>query len=313
MDPKTDTEKDQSVEIVPMDQAISLITKAEIDTQIATAHAFPRSVSKFMKDVMAMATVTSDIAESCIYALPRGNKTVEGPSVRLAEMVASAYGNLRTGARVIFNDGKHVTAQGITHDLEKNIMHTEEVKRSILQNEYKWDDVQKKNLKTGRMVPMNEDMQTVTGRAACAIAYRNSVFKVVPAALIQVVIDKVREIIRGTEETLGARREKAMEYFKGLGVKDSQVFEALDVKGIEEIDLDKMVLLRGMATALKNGEATLESMFPPPDAKSKADKATKSTEDKLNKKKGGNGTAETADKMNNSLAETKDSQTGAQP
>lgn len=286
------------VEQVPMDAAISLITKAEIDMQISTARAFPRSISKFIKDVMSLATVTPEIAESCMYALPRGNKTVEGPSVRLAEIVASCYGNLRTGARVIYNDGKHVTAQGITHDLEKNIMHTEEVKRSIMQHEWK------NNVKTGKMITMNEDMQTVTGRAACAIAYRNSIFKVVPAALIQDVLEKIKEIIRGDIETLGVRRKKAIKYFTDLGVKEKELFEVIGVKGEEDIDLDKFMLLRGMASAHRNGEATLEVLFPPPAPKDKADAAAKKTEEKLNKRTGGNGAKNTTDQMGDKLAES---------
>lgn len=287
----TDTQEQKQPEAVNaeviVDAAISLITKAEIDMQIATAHAFPRSHSKFLRDVMSLATLTPEIAESCIYALPRGGKTLEGPSIRLAEMVASCYKNLRTGARVIYNDGKHVTAQGIVHDLEGNIMHTEEVRRSILQHEWK------NGAKTGRMVPMNEDMQTVTGRAACAIAYRNAIFKVVPAALIEDVIEKVKGIIRGTAESLEPRRKKALQYFVDLGIKPEAIFEALGVKGEEDIDLDKFTLLRGMASAHRNGEAQLESLFPPPDSKSKADAATKATEEKLAKKTVKN----TADKM----------------
>lgn len=285
-----------------MDQAISLITKAEIDMQIATAHAFPRSISKFMKDVTSMATATVEIAESCIYALPRGDKTLEGPSVRLAEMVASAYGNLRTGARVIYTDGKHVYAQGITHDLEKNIMHTEEVKRSILQNEWIPDPERPgKKKKSGRMLLMNEDMQTVTGRAACAIAYRNSVFKVVPAALIEDVIQKIKVIIRGDEKTLGDRRKQAIKYFTDLGKKPEDVFNAIGVAGEADIDLDKFVLLRGMCSAHRNGEATLESLFPPPEPKERGNKATKATEDKLNKKTGAASGKDVTEKMNESL------------
>lgn len=265
------------------ESAISLITKAEIDMQIATAHAFPRSITKFIKDVMSLATVTPEIAESCVYALPRGDKTVEGPSVRLAEIVASSYGNLRTGARVIYNDGKHVTAQGITHDLEKNIMHTEEVKRSILQNEWEPDPNRPgKKRKSGRMIPMNDDMQTVTGRAACAIAYRNSIFKVVPAALIQDVYERVKQIVRGDVETLGARRKKAIAYFTALGIKEKELFDVIGVAGEEEIDLDKFVLLRGMCSAHRNGEATLEGLFPPPEKK-KGD-AVKDSADKIKKK-----------------------------
>ena len=296
---KTETaekpDKATIVDLVPIDPAITLITKAEIDTQIATAHAFPRSLHKFMRDVMSMATVSADVAESCIYALPRGGKSVEGPSIRLAEMVAASYGNLRTGARVVYNDGKHVTAQGIVHDLEKNIMHTEEVKRSIMQHE--WKDGQR----TGKMVTMNEDMQTVTGRAACAIAYRNAIFKVVPAALINDILEKVRDIAKGTAETLVARRDKAMAYFKYLGIKEKQVFDALEVKGLEDIDLDKLVVLRGMATALKNGEATVDGLFPKPDQKAKADQASKATADKLNKKPGANAAKDTAQQMGSDI------------
>lgn len=294
--PKVEQAEQVEVLPVPIDPAITLITKAEIDTQIATAKAFPRSLAKFMKDVMSMATINADVAESCIYALPRAGKTVEGPSVRLAEMVAACYGNLQTGARVVYNDGKHVTAQGIVYDLERNIRHTEEVKRSILQHEWK------NGARTGKMITMNDDMQTVTGRAACAIAYRNAIFKVVPAALINDIIEKVREIAKGTAETLVVRRDKAMAYFKELGVKDAQVFDALEVKGLEDIDLDKLVTLRGMATALKNGEATIDGLFPQPDAKAKAETAAKATEDKLNKKKNtGNGAKDTAQQMGSDI------------
>lgn len=266
-------EKNNQIEPVEVvqDAAISLITKAEIDMQIATAHAFPRSLTAFIKDVMSMATINEEIAQSCAYALPRGGKTIEGPSVRLAEIVAAAYGNLRTGARVIYNDGKVITAQGIVHDLEKNILHTEEVQRRITD----------KNGKT-----YSEDMQVIAGRAACAIAYRNAIFKVAPAALIQDIYDRVKEIARGTAETLVKRRDKAVSYFVGLGIKEEQLFDVLEIRGIDDINLDILAKLTGMRTAIKNGEATLESLFPPPDGAAKGKAATKQTEEKLNEKSG---------------------------
>lgn len=303
-------QNETAAELVPAESAISLITKAEIDTQIATAHAFPRSNAKFIRDVMSLATLTPDIAESCIYALPRGNKTVSGPSVRLAEIVASSYGNLRTGARVIFNDGKHVMAQGVCHDLEKNVMHTEEVQRSILQHVWEKDPNRPgKMRKTGRMEVMNDDMQTVTGRAACAIAFRNSIFKVVPAALIEHVLEKIREIIRGDEQTLGERRKKAIKYFTDLNVKEADIFRVLEVKGEEDIDMDKFVTLRGMCSAHRNGEATLEGLFAPPepDPAEQGKNANKSTEEKLNKK-----SAKTsANKMEADLGKTDDDKSQA--
>lgn len=228
------------------DNSLAIITKAEIDVQISTAKAYPRSLTMFMQKALSMATLNEDIAASCSYALPRGNKPIEGASVRLAEIVCASYGNIRAGARVIANDGKTVTAQGICHDLETNNSVTVEVKRKITD-------------RTGKI--FTEDMQVVTGNAACAIAYRNAVFKVVPSALVQDVYDKAKEVAKGTAETLVKRRDKALEYFRSLKVTDAQICEVLAIKKVEDIDLDKLAVLTGMRAALKNGEATVQSLF----------------------------------------------------
>lgn len=234
-----------NINIVAQD-ALSLITKAEIDTQIATAKAFPRSLKMFHDRALSMATLTEDIAASCSYSLPRGGKTLEGPSVRMAEIVVSSFGNIRSGARVIANDGKTITAQGICHDLETNNCVTVEVQCRITG-------------KDGRT--FNEDMQVVTGNAACAKAFRNAVFKVVPAALCQDIYDKAKEVARGTAETLVKRRDKAIDYFNSIGVKNEQIISVLEIKKIEDIDLDKLSILTGMKAAIKNGEATVTSLF----------------------------------------------------
>lgn len=267
-----------SVEVLKDEAALSLVLKAEIDTQIATAKAFPRSIKAFMDRTMSIATINEDVAQSCAYALPRGKKTLEGPSVRLAEIVVGAYGNIRAGMRVIHNDGKTITAQGICHDLETNTCITLEVKRSILQNIYEGDR------KTGRMQTMTEDMQVVTGNAACAIAFRNAVFKVVPSALVADIYDKVKEVAKGTAETLPARRKKALDYLHSLKVTDDQICRALNLRSVEDIDLEKLAILRGMCTLIKNQEGTVAELFPDKKTpKEKADKASTAAEEAIKK------------------------------
>lgn len=244
----------EEITVIETDQSVSLLSKAEIDVQISTAKAYPRSLKLFFDKALSMATLNEDIAASCTYALPRAGKSLEGPSVRLAEIVVSAFGNIRAGARVVANDGKWITAQGICHDLESNSCTTIEVKRKITD-------------KTGKTY--NEDMQTVTGNAANAIAYRNAVFKVVPSALVVDIWEKAKEVARGTAETLVKRREKAVEYFRSLGITDKQICEALDIKKIEDIDLDRLSTLTGMKSAIKNGESTAQELFAPPPATEK--------------------------------------------
>lgn len=240
-----------STEIVKVEQdaeqtAYYLQTKAEIDTQIATAKAFPRSETMFLERAISRATLNEEIAQSCIYALPRGGKPIEGPSVRLAEIIVASYGNLRASARVVENDGKMVTSQGVCHDLENNTAVSIDVKRRITD----------KHGKT-----FNEDMQVVTGNASNAIAFRNAVFKVIPMAYTNMIFEKVKEVARGTAKTLTERRNKAVEWFNEQGVKNDQLCESLGIKKIEDIDLDKLMVLSGMKSALKNGESTIKEMF----------------------------------------------------
>jgi hypothetical protein len=236
----------QETQVTVLDSSLGEIIKAEIDTQISTAKAYPRSLKVFQDKAISMATLTIEIAESCTYALSRAGKSITGPSVRLAEIAVSNYGNIRAGARVISNDGKTITAQGLCHDLETNYAVTVEVKRRITD----------KNGKT-----FSEDMQVVTGNAAAAIAFRNAVFKVVPGALVHPIWEAAKKVAKGSAETLVDRRTKAVKYFNDLGVKNDQICESLGIKKVEDVDLDKLEILTGMRSAYINGEATIKDMF----------------------------------------------------
>ena len=151
-------------------ESLSAITYSEIDQQIKTAKTYPRVLSQVLSNIDTMATYDKEVAESCFYALPRGGKTITGLSVRFAEIVASCWGNLRAGARIISNDGKLITAQGLIHDLETNVAITVEVSRKITD-------------KYGKT--FSQDMQIVTANACCSIAFRNAIYKAVPSSLFK--------------------------------------------------------------------------------------------------------------------------------
>jgi hypothetical protein len=217
--------------------------------------------------------------------------------VRLAEILADSYGNLRIGGRIVSNDGRRVTAQGVAFDLQKNVAYAIEVTRSIMQNV--WETRNGKRVKTGKLEPMNEDMQIMIGNAAISIALRNAIFKVVPKAHWNEIYVKVQEIIRGTETTLPERRKNALAFFVGKGVKEPDIFRVLGVKGLDDVDLDKLAMLSAMKASLVNKEVSLDALFPPPTPSQKAGAAVKKTEEKL--EKSGNGAKDTAGQMEDEI------------
>lgn len=235
--------EDNSVTIISGSESLQAITNSEIMQQIATAHQFPRNLSKCLNDVESLATSSADSAADCFYALQRGGKRIEGPSIRLAEIIATSWGNLRYGSRVVGNDGKTITAQGVCHDLEKNAFVSVEVRVRITDS---------------RGATYSEDMQTIVGNAACAKAMRNAIFKVVPMAVFSGLMDKIKDVSIGKSADLATTRAKMLDYYGKIGVDSTTLFEFLEVGKIEEIDSDKVVLLRGLATAIKEGTTTVD-------------------------------------------------------
>lgn len=246
------TDKDQTAAPAIAEQGmVALLNESEINQQVATAHRFPRSMKRFSDEAMQMVTLNQQVAEECIYTLPArkgsdDNKPISGPSTRFAEVIASAWGNCRAGARVIAEGAEMVTVQGAFHDLERNVALTVEVQRRIVNKHGK------------RYSP---DMIAVTANAACSIALRNAILRGVPKAFWSSMFDAAQRTIRGDMKTLDKRREAAVFAFKELKVTPEMICGLLGVAGVADIGLDDLVVLRGILTAIKDGDTTVEEAF----------------------------------------------------
>lgn len=225
--------------------------KAQIDTQVATAKAYPRDIKKSVQDSIATATLDVETAQTCSYALPRGGKTINGPSVHLALILAQNWGNLRVDAKIVNIDRTTITSQAVCFDLEKNIAIKVEVKRSIM-------------TKRGRM---NDDMITVTGNAANSISLRNAILKVIPKAVVDKVSKSAKELITGDVSDETAFIKKKKQVFDGIkdkyGVTEKEVLNLFGKPNTSNITKDDLVTLIGYAQSMKDGDSTADLIFRP--------------------------------------------------
>lgn len=228
--------------------ALEALNRSEIEAQVETARRWPRRVSLVKEQAQELACLDEQTAASCFYSLPRSGKRIEGPSVRLAEIMASSWGNLRFGARIVEEADRYVVAQGFAADLEKNTAVQVEVRRRITdRNGHRFSD----------------DMIAVTCNAACSIAFRNALFKVVPFALVKGIFEQCKQVSLGKDQTMEQRRANALEAYARIGAKPDQVLAALDRRRVDDITIDDLLHLRGMLTAIKDGELTLEEAMRP--------------------------------------------------
>lgn len=241
-----DFNQDEREAPAPEIGSLAVLNKSEIHQQIQTARDFPRSIKNFRNEALQLATLDERTASECIYALPRDGKTIEGPSARFAEIVNYAWGNTRAGARVIAEEGEFVTSQGLFYDLEKNTAISYEVKRRIVD-------------KNGRRFKV--DMIGTTSNAASSIALRNAILKGIPKALWHPIYQAARKVVAGDIRTLVSRRDEAIKAFQIFNVTAEMIYATLGVGGVQDITIDHLVILKGILTAIQEGDTTPEQAF----------------------------------------------------
>lgn len=250
--------------------ALQAVTRAEVDLQIATAKQYPRDMNAVLNRIATYATMDRETAEDCFYVLRRQNSdgrdtVIEGLSVRMAEIIAGSWENLRVITRIIGNDGKVVTAQAVCYDLQTNFAVSKEVKRSIV---------------TKKGFTFSRDMQTVTENAAASIAYRNAVLTVIPKAILKRIINEVKQVALGQAIDVETSRQNCLANFAKIGVTTEMICQYLGIKSISEMDKERLFELRATWNALRDGTTTKEEAFirPALEAKKQAEGEKSATE-----------------------------------
>ena len=231
---------------------LDAIEKANVDVQVATAKQFPRNVTRAIQNSIVMATMDAETAQTMRYALPRGGKPITGPSVHLAKLIVSNWGNIRAEAKVVQITDSQVVSRGTCWDLENNVATAIEVRRNI-------------KGKNGQR--FSDDMITVVGNAANSIAFRNAVFSTIPKAVTDKVYKAAQECITGDlsdEAKLLQKRTNCLKFFNDeYGITEEEVIKLCGKQTVNQIKADEIALMLGIYQSLKDGDTTIEEVLEP--------------------------------------------------
>ena len=228
------------------------IEKANVDVQVSTAKQFPRNVTRAIQNSIVMATIDPETAQMMRYTLPRGGKPITGPSVHLAKLIVSNWGNIRAEAKVVQITDSQVVSRGTCWDLENNVATAIEVRRNV-------------KGKNGQR--FSDDMITVVGNAANSIAFRNAVFSVIPKAVTDKVYRAAQECITGDlsdEAKLLQKRTNCLKFFNDeYGITEEEVIKLCGKQTVNQIKADEIALMLGIYQSLKDGDTTVEEVMEP--------------------------------------------------
>jgi len=202
---------------------------AQVQGQVIMARQFPRDTNQAYTTIMQSCT-RMGLAESGMYSYSRGGSPITGPSIRLAEAMAQAWGNLDFGwAEVERADGGAVL-EAWCWDLQTNVR---KPVRFFVKHERHTRNKAPKALTDPR------DIYELNANQA-ARRVRQCILAILPGDIVEDAVAKCRETVeRGDGTPIADRVRKMVASFADLGVSapmlEARLGHSLDVTAAGEL------------------------------------------------------------------------------
>lgn len=223
---------------------------AEVQASMAIAKRFPRDEFAAYTRIMN-ACKRPSLAENAAYAYPRGGTTVTGPSIRLAEVLANAWGNIDYGYREVGSGPGYTDVEAYAFDKESNSRSCRTFRVSHIRSTKQGN----KNLTDPRDV-----YELVANQASRRI--RACILQIIPGDVTEEAMKACESTIKkaGGDAPLVDRVRKMSAVFQEYGVTTEMLERRLGHKLDATIE-QELVQLRRIYTSIKDGAAKREEFF----------------------------------------------------
>ena len=224
-----------------------IIPMGALTEQVQVAQLIGRSPEKAKQAALSQIESDPELAMKCFYKFNRGGKTIEGPSVRVAEIIRNEWKHITSGARIVAVTDTEIIAEAGAYDAYTN-------------NRVGHQEARKICSKDGSR--FSDDMINMTGRVACAIAERNAIFKLIPKTIVNALAARAKEVAIGSVETLPERRDTMFDVFAQMNVGEDAILKKVERSHRKDVDLADLELLQGIFVAIKDGLRSVDEEFP---------------------------------------------------
>lgn len=233
---------------------------AEVQASMVIAKRFPRDPMEATDRILRSCTRPA-LAEGALYSYSRGGQEITGPSIRLAEALAQAWGNVTFGVRELEQRNHESTVEAFAWDVETN---TRQVK--VFQVKHERHTKQgAKSLNDPRDV-----YELVANQGARRL--RACILGVLPGDVIEAAVRQCEETMKASADTSPDALKKLCGAFDALHVTREQIEKRIQCR-LEAIRPAQVVQLRKIYTSIKDGMSAAGDWF---DGADKPDHSEKS-------------------------------------
>lgn len=221
----------------------------EVQASFVIAKKFPRDENESFAKIMK-ACKRPFLAEQSMYAYPKGGKVVDGPSIRLAEVLISAWGNCDFGIEEISQANGVSIARAFAIDFETNtrcqkIFHVPHILGT---------KSGPKKLTDPRDIYEHVANQGARRMRACILA-------IIPGDITDAAVEECKKTLTKGSEPLADRvRNMAVTFKEEFGIKIEQLEKRLGHK-LDAVIEAEFVTLKSIYRSLRDGMAKREDFF----------------------------------------------------
>lgn len=189
------------------------------------------------------------LANGAIYSYPKGGTQIEGPSIRLAEAIARAWGNLQCGVRELSTTPGESVMQAFAWDVETN---TKIEKVFTVKHE------RKSGGHTVRLVDDRDVYEKVANYGARRM--RSCILALIPSDVVEGAVEQCQLTRRLHIDMSPERVEKMLAAFAGIGVEVLQVEKRIG-RRIKAMEPAQFLHLGQIYKSIEDGMSTPGDWF----------------------------------------------------
>lgn len=234
----------------PTGAMVSTREAQEVQAAVFMAKQFPRNENESIARIMR-ACDRIGLATKAVYSYPKGGTNVTGPSVRLAEAMAQAWGNIQSGVVELEQRDGESTCMAYCWDIETN---TRECKIFTVKHQIST----KKGMKV--LTDPREIYELVANQGARR--KRACILNIIPGDVTELAVERCNKTLQsGNRRPLIDRLREMVDFFQTrFSVPLSSIEKYFGYK-LDAFTEQDGITLANIFNALKDGEAKREDYF----------------------------------------------------
>ncbi len=232
--------------------AVATRVGADVQAGLLLAKNYPRDELKARQRVVSRCGGVK-LAQQAQYEYKRGDGTVTGPSIRLAEAIAQVWGNIKSGWDIVEQFADHTMVKTWAVDLETNTW----AERTFRVEHYRDTKRGKQYLRDARDI-----YEHVANFAARRL--RQCLLNILPGDVVEEAIEQCELTLKEDSKKQGPLPQQianCLTAFEGIGVSRVQISHFLqhNVDASTQREVDR---LRRVFASIRDGFSRVDEFFP---------------------------------------------------